>query len=82
MKLKKARKNKTYQFAYVSLFGKTNIDEVNTELYNQIHPHKKNLGKVFGIAAKLAEIGTSIGANRQISLSGNVFNKKIKIKKE
>lgn len=54
--LKSIRKKKL-RVMYTSLFGKSNIDEINTELYHQLHPRKDNLTKFVSKAINLINIG-------------------------
>lgn len=60
-------KDKKLKIAYSSLFGKNSIDEVNTELYQLIHPAKKVLNTITNVA-KLINIGVgfSCGINLNI----------------
>lgn len=50
LKNNKNNKNKTY---YISLFGKKTVDEINTELYNKIHPWRSRVKKMFGFGLSL-----------------------------
>ena len=45
--LKSNEKNKKIKIVYVSLFGKTSIDEIHTELFRQFHPIK-SIGRKAG----------------------------------
>ena len=55
-------KAKKLKIAYSSLFGKNSIDEVNTELYQLLHPAKKVLNTITSVA-KLINIGVVASKN-------------------
>ena len=50
LKNNKNNKIKTY---YISLFGKKTVDEINTELYNKIHPWRSRVKKILGFGLSL-----------------------------
>ncbi len=63
---------------YTSLFGKNNIDEINTELYRELHPRKKLLETISHVVSL---VGTSVSIGGVgISLNGTQVgqNKTIK----
>lgn len=63
---------------YTSLFGKNNIDEINTELYRKLHPKQKVLETISHVVSLVA---TSVSIGRVgISLNGTQVgqNKTIK----
>lgn len=75
-------KDKKLKIAYSSLFGKNSIDEVNTELYQLIHPAKKVLSTITNVA-KLINIGVgfSCGINLNIDDENLKPCEKLKSKK-
>lgn len=75
-------KDKKLKIAYSSLFGKNSIDEVNTELYQLIHPAKKVLNTITNVA-KLINIGVgfSCGINLNIDDENLKLCEKLKSKK-
>ena len=75
-------KDKKLKIAYSSLFGKNSIDEVNTELYQLIHPAKKVLNTITNVA-KLINIGVgfSCGINLNIDDENLKPCEKLKSKK-
>ncbi len=75
-------KDKKLKIAYSSLFGKNSIDEVNTELYQLIHPAKKVLNTITNVA-KLINIGVgfSCGINLNIDDEHLKLREKLKSKK-
>lgn len=75
-------KDKKLKIAYSSLFGKNSIDEVNTELYQLIHPAKKVLNTITNVA-KLINIGVgfSCGINLNIDEENLKLCEKLKSKK-
>ena len=75
-------KDKKLKIAYSSLFGKNSIDEVNTELYQLIHPAKKVLNTITNVA-KLINIGVgfSCGINLNINDENLKLCEKLKSKK-
>ncbi len=73
------RKTKSCRYAYSSFFGKTSIDELNTELYRQLNKSDKILNTVSSIVSL---IGASVSfSGVGINLNGTTFNKSHKIKK-
>ena len=56
----KQTKNKQ-KIAYVSLFGKTSIDEVHTEIYSRLHPVKQNSKRIIQIIPKVAPLLGAVG---------------------
>lgn len=60
--LKDAKKTKSKQkIAYVSLFGKSSIDEVHTEIYSRLHPVKHNSKKIVQVIPKVAPLLNVVG---------------------
>lgn len=57
---KKVRNNKQ-KIVYVSLFGKTSIDEVHTEIYSKLHPVKQNSKRIIQIIPKVAPLVGAVG---------------------
>ncbi|MCI8369972.1 MAG: hypothetical protein HFE41_02190 [Clostridia bacterium] len=45
------------KYKYVSLFGKSNIDEIHTEIYRQFHPNYYKARKALNVIPKIAVIG-------------------------
>ena len=56
----KQTKNKQ-KIAYVSLFGKSSIDEVHTEIYSRLHPVKQNSKRIIQIIPKVAPLLGAVG---------------------
>lgn len=75
------KNKKKKKFAYVSLFGKEDLDEINTDLYYQIYPSRRILNVVSHVI-KLAEAGISTSCGFNVNLGGYEFNLKKKIKKK
>lgn len=75
------KNKKKKKFAYVSLFGKEDLDEINTDLYYQIYPSRKFLNVVSHVI-KLAEAGISTSCGFNVNLGGYEFNLKKTIKKK
>lgn len=75
------KNKKKKKFAYVSLFGKEDLDEINTDLYYQIYPSRKFLNVVSHVI-KLAEAGISTSCGFNVNLGGYEFTLKKKIKKK
>lgn len=75
-------KDKKLKIAYSSLFGKNSIDEVNTELYQLLHPAKKVLNTITNVA-KLINIGVgfSCGINLNIDDENLKLCEKLKSKR-
>ncbi len=72
-------KTKSCRYAYSSFFGKTSIDELNTELYRQLNKSDKILNTVSSIVNL---IGASVSfSGVGINLNGTTFNRTHKIKK-
>ncbi len=60
--IKELKKSKSKQkIIYVSLFGKSNIDEVHTEIYSRLHPIKKNAKKIIEVIPKVAPLVGTVG---------------------
>lgn len=70
---------KGYKSLYSSLFGKTSIDEINTELYSRLNNSKE---KILNTVSKVVSlIGTSISYHGiGINLNGTTFGRKRSIK--
>jgi len=58
--LKDSKKLKQ-KIVYVSLFGKSNIDEVHTEIYSRLHPIKENSKKIIQVIPKIAPLLGTVG---------------------
>lgn len=72
-------KTKSCRYAYSSFFGKTSIDELNTELYRQLNKSDKILNTVSSIVSL---IGASVSfSGVGINLNGTTFNRTHRIKK-
>lgn len=75
---------KKVKFAYSSLFGKTKLDEINTELYTLLHPRTTKLMNLISPAIKIIDTGFSLsGVNISFNpedIKPNKINKKIKDK--
>ena len=73
--LKEAKKSKTKQkIVYVSLFGKSSIDEVHTEIYSRLHPIKQNSKKIIQVIPKVAPLLGAVGdivSNLEFTLKDN-----------
>lgn len=73
--LKESKKSKTKQkIVYVSLFGKSSIDEVHTEIYSRLHPIKYKSRKVIQVIPKVAPLLGAVGdivSNLEFTLNGN-----------
>jgi len=69
---------KNYKIAYATLFGKGNIAEVNTDLYNCLSKKQKVLDVVNPVI-KLVNAGVKTGTGFNISLGGiEIGNRKIR----
>ena len=69
--LKKKKKNK---IIYVTLFGKTTIDEIHTDIYSKLHPFKTNLKKAVQVIPKVAPLFGTVGnivSNMEFALNAN-----------
>ena len=68
---KSRKKNK---IVYVSLFGKTTIDEIHTDIYSKIHPLKTGAKKAFRLIPKVAPLFGRVGnmiSNMEFALNTN-----------
>lgn len=60
--LKEVKEEKSKQkTAYVSLFGKSSIDEVHTEIYSRLHPIRQNSKKILQVIPKVAPLLGAVG---------------------
>ena len=60
--LKDTKKSKSKQkIIYASLFGKSSIDEVHTEIYSRLHPVKHNSKKLMQVIPKVAPLLNAVG---------------------
>lgn len=62
-------KDKKLKIAYSSLFGKNSLDEVNTELYQILHPRMKVLNVITNVA-KLVNIGVNLSCGVNLGIDG------------
>lgn len=73
--LKESKKSKAKQkIVYVSLFGKSSIDEVHTEIYSRLHPIKYKSRKIIQVIPKVAPLLGAVGdivSNLEFTLNGN-----------
>lgn len=74
--LKKDSSNKKTEskIIYVSLFGKTTIDEIHTDIYSKLHPFKNGAKKVVQIIPKVAPLFGTVGnivSNMEFALNTN-----------
>lgn len=67
--LKELRERKEYDdslenqnIAYVSLFGKSSIDEIHTDIYTKFHPAKAKIKSILEIVPKVASLVTDVGS--------------------
>ena len=56
-----SKKSKKTKIVYVSLFGKTTIDEIHTDIYLRLHPVKNGAKKVVRIIPKVAPLFGTVG---------------------
>jgi hypothetical protein len=59
---------------YVTLFGKTTIDEIHTDIYSKLHPIKNGAKKVVQIIPKVAPLFGTVGnivSNMEFALNTN-----------
>jgi len=79
-------KRKDINFLYVSIFGKKSLDEINTVLYNQLHPYQKAINVVSHVVKLVgASVSVSSGVNLSIGHTDTFIkqeNHKIKSKKK
>ena len=75
-KRKLERKNKNERVAYSTLFGKKDLAEVNTELYNCLAGKKGKLLKVASSVVKVVELGSKCAGFYLKLGSHNISNKK------
>lgn len=61
-------RNKKIKIAYSSLFGKTSIEDINTELYQLFHPKMKVVNLITKVA-KLANIGANLTCGISLDLN-------------
>lgn len=69
--LKEAKKEKSkFKVAYVSVFGKSTIDEIHTEIYKEFHPHiartKTLVNAIPKIASLIPDVGGAVGSISEI----------------
>lgn len=57
----KNTKGKKTKIVYVSLFGKTTIDEIHTDIYSKLHPVKNGAKRVVSIIPKVAPLFGTVG---------------------
>ena len=74
--LKKDSSNKKNEskIIYVTLFGKTTIDEIHTDIYSKLHPIKNGAKKVVQIIPKVAPLFGTVGnivSNMEFALNTN-----------
>ena len=74
--LKKDSSNKKNEskIIYVTLFGKTTIDEIHTDIYSKLHPIKNEAKKVVQIIPKVAPLFGTVGnivSNMEFALNTN-----------
>lgn len=85
--LKKSIKRPKLRVMYTSLFGKSNIDEVNTELYHKLHPAKDTITKFVSKAINLINVSINATCSAACGVTINTGNsttssKKVKVKKK
>ena len=56
-----SKKSKKTKIVYVSLFGKTTIDEIHTDIYSKLHPVKNGAKRVVSIIPKVAPLFGTVG---------------------
>lgn len=56
-----SKKQKDDKFFYVSLFGSESIDEINTTLYNLIHPNKVKSSKIVNTISRSIKVIPYVG---------------------
>lgn len=66
--LKELKKRKEFDetlenqnIAYVSLFGKSSIDEIHTDIYTKFHPVKARVKSIVNMVPKVASLITDVG---------------------
>ena len=57
---KRKKKNKN-QITYISLFGKSSIDEMHTDIYSRLHPVKQNSKKFLNLIPKVTPLLGTFG---------------------
>lgn len=67
--LEENSENKKIKIAYVSLFGKSSVDEIHTEIYNKYHPVKKWGAAIVGVIPKI----TAVVPNEKAGTIGNII---------
>ncbi len=73
---------KKYKIAYASLFGKENIAEVNTEMYNCLAKTKRQILNIINPVIKLVNAGISTTSGFNINLGGvEIGSSKVKSNK-
>ena len=55
------KNKKENRMVYVSLFGKTTIDEIHTDIYSKLHPVKSGAKKVVQVIPKVAPLLGTVG---------------------
>ncbi len=74
LKRDSSNKKNESKIIYVTLFGKTTIDEIHTDIYSKLHPIKNGAKKVVQIIPKVAPLFGTVGnivSNMEFALNTN-----------
>ena len=74
LKMDSSNKKNENKIIYVTLFGKTTIDEIHTDIYSKLHPIKNGAKKVVQIIPKVAPLFGTVGnivSNMEFALNTN-----------
>lgn len=69
-----SKKKKRNKIIYVTLFGKTTIDEIHTDIYSKLNPFKTKLRKAVQVIPKVAPLFGTFGnivSNMEFALNAN-----------
>jgi len=68
------KNKKENTIVYVSLFGKTTIDEIHTDIYSKLHPIKNGAKKLVQVIPKVAPLLSTVGdmiSNMEFALNAD-----------